>query len=62
MFESKQAKFLLPEVESPYKKPKTNESRDSCIIIYLLELWRLRPEETTKRIKIDASGEVDWDE
>lgn len=26
---------------------------------YLLEAWRLTPEETTKRIKVNASGEVD---
>ena len=27
---------------------------------YLLEMWRLTPEETPKRIKSDASGEVEW--
>lgn len=29
----KKANFLFTEVESQYKKPKINESRDSCIII-----------------------------
>lgn len=29
---------------------------------YLLEKWRLMPEETTKRVKIDDSREVGWDE
>lgn len=29
---------------------------------YLLEAWRLMPEETTKRIKVNASGEVDGGE
>ena len=33
VFEGKKAKSLFTKVESQYKKPKINESRDSCIII-----------------------------